>query len=406
MRLCLKSKYILLLAFVLSGCDLASPQKTFRLAVSGKDYYYGYVSDHVRPFLERSGFKVTLVRASNAIEAARMVANASADLALLNNHSTSVAGTLGADAGELRTILPITSRLLLSFSKSPMPDSATARELFSGKRIGIDHLGGEAQLNLERFFKAAKIQGAKFVSMNDDPEVICFWGTYYGARAAKLLDEGWHSFSFKANWIEFITLNEPALRPITLPAVPGDKKSIRLSTVSTDVLLITHKNMGENAVYLLAQSILESRASLIHVDVMYQSISEKFNTENLLFPLHRGAAAYLRRDQPTFFERYAESLALGLSILAILYGVLQAIQNKLQRRKKERIDKYFLEFLEIRSNKSVTTELRVSRLDELFQRAVVQMTNEKLDKGDFHILSRLIQQDLTMIRFSEKDERN
>ena len=63
------------------------------------------------------------------------------------------------------------------------------------------------------------------------------------------------------------------------------------------------------------------------------------------------------------------------------------------------IDKYFLEFLEIRSDKTITRELRVKKLDELFQRAVVQLTNEKLEKGDFHILSRLIQQDLTMLRF-------
>ena len=38
-------------------------------------------------------------------------------------------------------------------------------------------------------------------------------------------------------------------------------------------------------------------------------------------------------------------------------------------------------------------------MDGLFQRAVEQMTNEKLEKSDFHILSRLIQQELTMLKF-------
>jgi hypothetical protein len=133
---------------------------------------------------------------------------------------------------------------------------------------------------------------------------------------------------------------------------------------------------------------------------MYNSINEGFNKETLLFPLHQGTFSYLLRDQPTFFERYAESLALGLSILAVLYSAVQAVQARLRRNQKERIDVYFLEFLEIRSNKTVALEERVKKLDELFQRAVIQMTNEKLDKGDFHILSRLIQQDLTMMRFS------
>jgi hypothetical protein len=43
---------------------------------------------------------------------------------------------------------------------------------------------------------------------------------------------------------------------------------------------------------------------------------------------------------------------------------------------------------------------RLARLDDLFHRTVVQMTKEKLEKADFHILSRLIQQDLTMMRFN------
>lgn len=396
-----KIRLILLLGLSLTGCDITHPQKSFRLAVSENDPYYMYVSGHLQSFLGRQGYQLTLVRAANAIEGTRLVANGTADLALINNHSTPVAGALEDDAGNLRTVLPVTSRLLFAFSKAPLPDSATVRELFSGKRVGIDHLGGEAQSNFERFFKSGKIQGVTFVRYDDNPEVISFWGTYYGTRAEKLLEDGWYPFSFKSNWIEFLSLSELALRPAAVPAVPGDRKSIRINTVATDVLLVANKDLGENAGYLLARAFLENRAALIHEDVMYQSISEKFNPDNLLFPLHPGTTAYLQRDQPTFFERYAESLALALSVLAILYGTVQAVQNKLQRRKKERIDKYFLEFLEIRSAKETPMDARVKKLDDLFQHAVVQMTNEKLDKGDFHILSRLIQQDLTMMRFAD-----
>ena len=52
--------------------------------------------------------------------------------------------------------------------------------------------------------------------------------------------------------------------------------------------------------------------------------------------------------------------------------------------------KIFLEFLEIRSDKTATHEERVKKLDELFQRAVVQLTMEKLEKSDFHILRFLM----------------
>jgi hypothetical protein len=229
--------------------------------------------------------------------------------------------------------------------------------------------------------------------------VVVFWGRPYGERSANWVEKGFHPYTFRRNFIEFMMLNDHAMRSFKLPALPGDKDAIITNTLATDVILVANKNLGENACFLLAQAIFQNKVDLMHQDIMYRSISEGFNKETLLFPLHQGTFSYLLRDQPTFFERYAESLALGLSILAVIYGIVQAIQSQLRRSKKERIDKYFLEFLEIRSDKSIARDVRVKKLDELFQHAVVQLTNEKLEKSDFHILSRLIQQDLTMLRF-------
>jgi len=265
--------------------------------------------------------------------------------------------------------------------------------------VGIELLNGEAQMNIERFFARAKIDGTEIVTFNDNPHVIIFWGTLYGQRAAKFLEEGWYPFSFKENLIEFLTLNDPALRPFTLPAVPGNTKSIRIHTIATEAVLVANQVLGENAVYELAQSIFQYKLELMNADLMYRSIDESFDQKALLFPLHEGTESYLRRDQPTFFERYADAIALVLSMLAVLYGAIQTIRNSLARRKKEQVDLYFLDFLEIRSDKSITIDQKVRKLDGLFQRAVEQMTNEKLEKSDFHIISRLIQQELTMLKF-------
>ena len=136
-------------------------------------------------------------------------------------------------------------------------------------------------------------------------------------------------------------------------------------------------------------------------DIMYRNIQENFDQQSLLFPIHEGTASFIRRDQPNFFERYADTIALVFSILALLYGGIQTIRNTIAKRKKDQVDKYFLEFLEIRQDKEIKLEQKVKLLDNLFQRAVEQMTNEKLEKSDFHILSRLIQQELTILRFKE-----
>jgi TRAP-type uncharacterized transport system substrate-binding protein len=392
---------LLVLAIVPFSCDFTKPQKRFRLAIPETEYFHNYIAGHLKPVLERNGYQISIVPAATTTEANQMVADGKAELALVNNHSSTVARNLGNDAGQLRTIVPLATRLLFVFTRKALPDSTRAIDLFGNKKIGVESLGGETSLTLQRFMSLAKIEGTEFVTFKDSADVIVFWDRFYGERAASWLAKGYHPFSFKRNFIEFVVLNDHALREFKLPALPGDRNSIVTNTLATDVILVGNKNLGENACYLLAGAIYQNKANLMHEDFMYQAIRESFNKETLLFPLHQGTFSYILRDQPTFFERYAESLALGLSVLAVIYGAIQAVQGAIRRNRKERIDKYFLEFLEIRQDKTVLRDDRAKKLDDLFQRAVIQLTNEKLEKSDFHILSRLIQQDLTMLRFDK-----
>jgi TRAP-type uncharacterized transport system substrate-binding protein len=392
---------LILITLVVVGCDLAKPQKRFRLAVPEGDYFYNRMSSHLESFLEKYGYEIEIVKATTSIVANKMVSVGEADLAFINNHSYSISQAADVQVGRLRTITPLATRIFLVFSKNPLPDTATAKELFENKRVGIELLNGEAQANIERLFKRAKISGTNIVHFDDNPDVIVFWGTLYGERAAKRINEGWHPFTFKQNWIEFLTLNDPSLRPFTLPKVPGDDRFIRINTIATEAILVGNSELGENAIYDLARVIFEHRLDLMKSDLMYRTIDESFDQKALLFPLHEGTVSFLSRNQPTFFERYSDAIALVLSITAVLYGAIQAIRNSLARRKKEQVDLYFLDFLEIRSDKSMSLDQKVKKLDSLFQRAVEQMTNEKLEKSDFHIISRLIQQELTMLKFHD-----
>jgi len=392
---------LITISLILIGCDLAKPQKRFRLAVPESDYFYNRMASHLKPFLEKYGYEIKIVKATTSIDANRMVSVGEADLTFINNHSYSLSQAGDVQVGSLRAITPLATRIFLAFSKNPLPDTATAKELFENKRVGIELLNGEAQANIERLFNRAKISRTTIVHFEDNADVIVFWGTLYGERAAKLINEGWHPFTFKQNWLEFLTLNDNALRPFTLPKIPGDDRSIRINTIATEAILVGNSELGENAIYELAQVIFEYRLDLLKSDLMYRSIDESFDQKALLFPLHEGTVSFLSRNQPTFFERYADAIALVLSIMAVLYGAIQAIRNSLARRKKEQVDKYFLDFLEIRSDKSITLDQKVKKLDGLFQRAVEQMTNEKLEKSDFHIISRLIQQELTILKFQD-----
>src|SRR5436189_327129 len=267
------------LAIIPAGCDFTRPQKTFRLAVPKTDFYT-YMASHLEPFLESKGYNITIVPAESTVDAARMVADDKADLTLINNHSITVALMLADKGDRLRTVMPITTRVLFGFTKKAMDDSSFD-QLFQNKRVGIELLGGETHLTLTRFFSTAKITGCKFVTFDDNPDVVMFWDTFYGERVATWLEKGWYPRSFKQNWIDFVTLNDHALRPFTLPAVPGNPKSIAINTLATDVILVANEDLGENAGYLLAHTIFQNKVDLIHRDIMYNTINEQFNKETL-----------------------------------------------------------------------------------------------------------------------------
>src|SRR5688572_10230337 len=136
------------LALVPVGCDFAKPKKNFRLAVPTTEYFYNYIAGHLKPFLERQGYEISIVPAESIIEANRMVAEGEADLTMVNNHSTTVALVLGKEADRLRAVMPLTARLLFAYTKAQMRDSATVLEVFKNKRVGIEFLGGETHLTL------------------------------------------------------------------------------------------------------------------------------------------------------------------------------------------------------------------------------------------------------------------
>jgi TRAP-type uncharacterized transport system substrate-binding protein len=390
--------FLLACLFLPTSCDIISPQRTFRFAVPKSDYFYNLIASQLRPVLTSSGYRVDIVEAANGIEANRLVARGQADLALSFNHSIIMADKLGPEAANLRTVFPLVSSVLFVFSKAPVTDSTTAKELMEGKRVGIELLNGETQASLDRMMTLSEISGYTFVRMDDNPDVMVYWGTFYGERAKRYLQGGWNPYSFRDNWLKFQTLNEPALAQLTLPSIPGNPKSRVLNTLSSQVLLVTNGSIGENAIYQLTSLLMQKKLELVHTDMMYRTMSENFDSQNILYPVHEGTNSYLRRDQPTFLERYADAIALVLSILAVLYGAFQAITTKLARRKKEQLDRYFLDFMDVRSKYPNDRELQVEELDGLFQRAVKQMTNEKLEKADFHILSRLIQQEIANLR--------
>lgn len=396
---------LFLISITLVCCDIYRPQKHFRIAIPKNDILYNTIFTHIKSLLEQNGYDITVVYIDRNIEANRLVARGDADLAFVNNVSSHIIEALSGEAAALRTVLPITKRALLGYS-AVITTGQDARQVLENKTIGVEILNGESHGNVVELFSRAHIENTKIVQSDKGRyDVRLIWGSPYGKRAQQMLDSGWHAVSFSNDWIEFQTLSDPALEPLTLPALPGDPHSSTIHTFATDAVLVANKDIGENAIYMLAETLLQGKMALVRNDPMYRSITESFNAETLLYPLHEGTSSYLRRDKPAFLERYSDALALVFSVSVFLFGVIQAVKSRLRQIKKDRIDLYFLEFLDIRANSNLPIQEQTQKLNDLFQRALLQMTNEKMEKGDFHIFSRLLQQELTNLRLPQASER-
>ncbi len=390
-------KIVLFGLVICSSCNNFRLQKSYRIAVPKGDHSYMISSSHLKSFLEKGGFKVQIIETDNAISANQMVIDGDADLTFVMNNSDFIPKKLSGNVGSLRTISLMYERLFFIFSKTEYDSSSSRGFALQSKKIGIEVLNGETHQNLKRIIDLAQIKGVKIVEKSNNPDFIHFWGTYYGNRATKLIADGWQEVSLEPSMVNFITLNQPTLRPFLLPSIPGVEESKDINTFSVQTYLVGSSKLGEKSAYHLSQYIIEHRLELMNYDVMYRSANESIDASSLLFPLHPGTDAYFRRDQPSFLERYADILAFLVSITAVIYGLIQGLRNRLQTIKKERIDLYFLNFIDIRS-KQISEAEQVVQLEKLLNKALLQMTKERLEKEDFDIFSRLIQQEISNIQ--------
>lgn len=393
-------KYLIpLLIALLVSCDVLYRQRNLKLALAKNDYTATYCSSHLKQFLEAGGYRVEIIPVNSTIEANAMVARGEADLSFVLNHSLFMPQSLGLESDNLRTIVPIFQPAMYFFSS----DTTLEETSFAGKKISVEHMQDEAYLNLKEAFELGKLDYLEFTN-SWDGDYFHFWGNYQGKRAENALNRNWRAVSLDEKFKKFLLGHYPSLEEFTLPAFPGDPDSRPLHTLASQALLICNSALSERTVYELAGYIFKQKLELMTYDrIMYNSIKENFDQSSLLYPLHRGSDSYLRRDQPSFLERYSDAIALVITMAALLYGGLQTLRNLLANRKKDRIQQYFIDFLSIRESEHLGSAEKSRRLNSLLHKMLKQMTENKLDKNDFHIFSRLIQQELTLIKLEVMD---
>lgn len=128
-----------------------------------------------------------------------------------------------------------------------------------------------------------------------------------------------------------------------IPSNGVDSKQ-KLTTVSTPRLLLAHKDVDREKIRIVTQILYEHRQDFIKEMPLLAKMSPPDNMkEGIGLPIHSGAQAYYDREDPSWLERYSESLAFLITITSIVLSGIFWLTQRLEQIRKNKADDYIRE---------------------------------------------------------------
>lgn len=166
-------------------------------------------------------------------------------------------------------------------------------------------------------------------------------------------------------------------------------------TLAVHELLIAKRDFPSEVIYDLLQTIHHHHI----VPVFESSNSYTFEVNqqdiNLSFPFHQGTIDYLDRDKPKFVERYAEVMGFVLSAFVLLIGLVASLKATMNQRKKDRMDEYYKELLDLKENLNrYDNQTLFDKLRILQKKVFELLIDEKLSANNEFVIFMMLWEEL------------
>jgi len=387
---------IFIIIIVVLGLTCCTESKKLKLAIPMKGTAAYKVGLELSEYLNSLGWEIQLVEGTEYFgsKALTAIVDKDIDIAFIQNDQAHT-----RESNDIRTILPLYPNINYIFYRSHLKpdnlhdllinnsvllsydDEVFYKSLFDYYGVNIDSV----DLTLVEMVDTVE----DFIDMvnNGKYDVLCVFAAIHNPYIKEMLENNWEIFSLgdisysnRGSSVEGFCMNYPRTKPFIVPRnFFGQKPSIPIYTVVLDELLVTHEKTDKTLIYDFVNDIYEGRHYLSQSEKLFIHITEDFDQDALNFPLHDGTVNYLKRDQPSFLERYAEAIGVIFSVLVVLYGGFTSIK----KIRKERIDKYY---------KKVMLCDNLAELKKLSNEAVNQLQNEKLTADEsFTIFLSLVE---------------
>ena len=295
----------------------------------------------------------------------------------------------------ITTVMPLYPSVLQILANADRPAN-DLREFLSDAVIFAGPPGSVSRSLTKHLVKYLDLNGSEVTftdSIESSPDVIIVYAPIDRDRLTKNpLLKGMKLFSFGdpadvglGGPVDRAVLLNPRLRPFVIPiGTYGDLTPEPVLTVAVDRLLVSRSDLDSAVVYDLYAEILRLRPALFSArPESFQPIDDDITRSNFAFSLHPGALAYIKRDEPTFIERYSGVAEVAVTLLIAGISAGLALIKIYRIRRKNRLDKFLIEVIDIRrSVSSQSTEAEraeaIAKIKALKDFGFEQLVDEKL----------------------------
>ena len=355
----------------------------------------------------------------------RLLLNGEADFAIAQNDAALTIYddfTYGPEDSPIQSVIPLYREVFfLIYKKKLQPRSL--RELIRNRRVSIGpRNSGTASFALALLkhfeldttdFKPIHINSANNI-LSDSVDVCCTLTGFDNPRITKMLEDGGKIYSFgnpqvfsRGSVADGFCLQYPAADAYIIPRrLYGDAPVDPILTVSVDAVLLARKAVADQVVYDILEVLFDNKHIMMAKlkNHLLSNISESFDVSSLAFPLHKGARQYLKRNEPTYLERNAETFGFFLSIFLAVVTALVGVTRWQHRRRKNRIDVYYEQVLVVQNAWAAFSSFdecdkAILQLRRLRQNAFQLLIKDKLEANEsFRIFITLLNDTLRDVR--------
>lgn len=358
--------------------------------------------EYLARVLSVPGIHLTLTPAdSRTVSGMELLVKGEADLAVVENSATFQPG--------IETVLPLSPGVLHVLVRDGIDDRDNDR-LFLDHTLYFDQQSAVAEDFLAFISDRLGVDVSDLRAVETfEPgttDILMVFASLLPRDIIKGL-RGYHLHSLgtvedlgRGSSVESIPYLIPELQPFIIPADTYPELGNRepVVTVSVDMLLVTRAEVPDLVIYRFTEALMRRRGELSsRLPALFHGVTDKIEPQRLTFPLHPGVEAYLARNEPSFLERYAETINMLVYVFVILVTSIYGLMKWRGRRKKNRVDRYYAQVLEIneRLHKDINVDpaAELERLYALEKEAFAELMDEKLAADEsFRIFHTMVKE--------------